>query len=366
MKKSTLKIITLVSLSILTACGKASDPISSLPMLTPPKLPDIPEKDKIDPEIQKSNDKITTMLDKIPLSTDEEGNTKYQTLNQVTLNGNLKNFEFNYALQDVNLNIKFKTDKNGKIIALEIPEKYIYERVDDINEFKNNDITYKDAKYISKGKEVELSYSDFGIFETKNEYYGALPYSDTDRTHPQIAISGGYDARRINESDIKTEMTFTGKYIGTLYHNELREIECGISKSFTEGDAILTIKPSKEGLITNLDMGWANINKINDKINITFNELPNYFPKVNEIKNITNNSTIGSFIGENPYVNDANIFAYANLSTSYFKDENGNPIEAVGNIQITETSGFDENGNTLIKSAEIWRLNASFGATRTK
>ncbi|MDE6250983.1 MAG: hypothetical protein K2M34_05150 [Alphaproteobacteria bacterium] len=84
-------------------------------------------------------------------------------------------------------------------------------RIDDTNEFDAKS-AFTDGKLVmeSYAKDLGLKYADFGVLT----YNGTIGVAD--KTGYNIPFMGGFDAKRINKSELESDVTFKGTAKGTV------------------------------------------------------------------------------------------------------------------------------------------------------
>lgn len=178
--------------------------------------------------------------------------------------------------------------------------------------------------YDSFGKEMGLSYSDFGLINIQ---------SSMDSDHQVdawlVPFAGGYDDKKIAVADIDSDMTFRGRAVGTATKGE-DSINLGgtATLNFKTGDT-----PTSE-LAANFD-NWYNVtitqNGDAPNANFVFSGNPTETDVI-----LTNTTGTGT------------------MNVGYYGPA-GSPTEATGTVQFTET-GVD-NGV---------KMDMSFGATKVE
>ena len=178
--------------------------------------------------------------------------------------------------------------------------------------------------YVSDAKQMGLSYSDFGLINIQ---------SSMDSDHQVdawlVPFAGGYDDKKIAVADIDSDMTFTGRAVGTASKGD-DSINLGgtATLNFKTGDT-----PTSE-LVANFD-NWYNVtitqNGDAPNANFVFSGNPTETDVI-----LTNTTGTGT------------------MNVGYYGPA-GSPTEATGTIQFTET-GVD-NGV---------KMDMSFGATKVE
>ena len=178
--------------------------------------------------------------------------------------------------------------------------------------------------YVSDAKQMGLSYSDFGLINIQ---------SSMDSDHQVdawlVPFAGGYDDKKIAVADIDSDMTFTGRAVGTATKGD-DSINLGgtATLNFKTGDT-----PTSE-LVANFD-NWYNVtitqNGDAPNANFVFSGNPTETDVI-----LTNTTGTGT------------------MNVGYYGPA-GSPTEATGTVQFTET-GVD-NGV---------KMDMSFGATKVE
>ena len=178
--------------------------------------------------------------------------------------------------------------------------------------------------YVSDAKQMGLSYSDFGLINIQ---------SSMDSDHQVdawlVPFAGGYDDKKIAVADIDSDMTFSGRAVGTATKGE-DSINLGgtATLNFKTGDT-----PTSE-LAANFD-NWYNVtitqNGDAPNANFVFSGNPTETDVI-----LTNTTGTGT------------------MNVGYYGPA-GSPTEATGTVQFTET-GVD-NGV---------KMDMSFGATKVE
>ena len=178
--------------------------------------------------------------------------------------------------------------------------------------------------YVSDAKQMGLSYSDFGLID--------ITSSMGDEQTPDgfsVPFAGGYDDKKIAVADIDSDMTFSGRAVGTATKGE-DSINLGgtATLNFKTGDT-----PTSE-LAANFD-NWYNVtitqNGDAPNANFVFSGNPTETDVI-----LTNTTGTGT------------------MNVGYYGPA-GSPTEATGTVQFTET-GVD-NGV---------KMDMSFGATKVE
>lgn len=190
----------------------------------------------------------------------------------------IEEFESNGKLETFNLNdIDFKmiegnktetfeivVNENGKITGLHFRDKN-RERIGDSNDFDFVEMLGPDdakvevqakLSYESHGKNIGtsgLKYADFGLLRFNSEQPGfefeeIMPYA------------GGYEAKRIDKSDIENTVTFNGHAIGQAGNTELADDSATLVFDKASGD---------ETFSASFD-NWYDINVVKNDTGTTF------------------------------------------------------------------------------------------------
>ena len=191
-----------------------------------------------------------------------------------------------------------------------------------------NKINTADVKeQFSLGKELGLSYSNFGTYEI-NKSYVANDQTIINENIPFIDIN---TANRIETSNIAGNVKFTGKAVGQASSDSAAiKLDGKVTLNFNDENGISTL-----GAVFD---NWYDISvQDNDSGTIMFS---NYKNKENLVK-----------FEIQPDINGNIIMSGANMDVHYYapKPENGRPTEANGLIQ------FQENGSGI-------KLDVAFGA----
>ena len=178
--------------------------------------------------------------------------------------------------------------------------------------------------YVSDAKQMGLSYSDFGLINIQSSMN-----SDHQVDAWLVPFAGGYDDKKIAVADIDSDMTFSGRAVGTATKGE-NSINLGgtATLNFKTGDT-----PTSE-LVANFD-NWYNVtitqNGDAPNANFVFSGNPTETDVI-----LTNTTGTGT------------------MNVGYYGPA-GSPTEATGTVQFTET-GVD-NGV---------KMDMSFGATKVE
>lgn len=227
------------------------------------------------------------------------------------------------SLQDANfstndsVNLRFllnDTSPNGadgEVTKIEV-NGIQYERIKDSNTFQNEDAI---LTYNSIGKDLGLSYSDFGTYYILEKNTDKILTSNT-------PFAGGYVSREV--TNIAKDMNFSGKAVGVVTNNDAESINIA-------GNATLKFN-QKTGISTlGADFSnWYDIVVQND-LNGTI-EFSNY--KNNENKydmQVSGNPVEGIITATGA---DLNVNYYTQVPTT------GVPTEAAGLVQYNDQNGI--------------------------
>lgn len=114
--------------------------------------------------------------------------------------------------------LQFNINDSGKITNISIikdngNDEKVFSRDGDTNKFDGSitvgDETYDTLfTYNSFGKQMGLLYSDFGIYSINSNL--------SSEVHEGVPFAGGYPEKRIQETNIATDLSFSGKAAGTV------------------------------------------------------------------------------------------------------------------------------------------------------
>ena len=150
--------------------------------------------------------------------------------------------------------MKFTLDGDGEIIGMTLTRDsgdVILDKLGDSSTFYGSDVEngrVLELDYVSDAKQMGLSYSDFGLINIQ---------SSMDSDHQVdawlVPFAGGYDDKKIAVADIDSDMTFSGRAVGTATKGE-DSINLGgtATLNFKTGDT-----PTSE-LVANFD-NWYNV-----------------------------------------------------------------------------------------------------------
>lgn len=164
-------------------------------------------------------------------------------------NGKLKTFDLNaidFKMLEGNETETFKivVNENGKITGLHFRDKN-RDRIGDSNDFKfvemlgpDGDQVEVQAKlsYESHGKNIGtdgLKYADFGLLRFNSEQPG-FEFEDI------MPYAGGYEAKRIDKSDIENTVIFNGHAIGQAGNTELADNNAKLAFDKASGNETLS------------------------------------------------------------------------------------------------------------------------------
>ena len=226
--------------------------------------------------------------------------------------------------------MKFTLDGDGEIIGMTLTRDsgdVILDKLGDSSDFygpDNENKTVLELAYDSLGKEMGLSYSDFGLI--------GITSSMGDEQSPDefsVPFAGGYAAKQIDVAKIEKDMSFSGRAVGTATKGDDSINLAGTAiLNFTTGDS-----PVSE-LTANFN-NWYNVNitqtGATSDAQFVFTGTPT---KTDVI--LTNTTGTGT------------------MNIGYYGPD-GIPTEATGTVQFTET-GVD-NGV---------QMDMSFGAIKVE
>ncbi len=202
---------------------------------------------------------------------------------------------------------------DGEITKIEVNGTK-YTRIDDSNSFQNGDAI---LTYNSLGKELGLSYSDFGSYYILNKKTDKILTNNT-------PFAGGYEAREV--TNISQDIKFTGRAVGVVTNNKNSSERIDIS-----GTATLNFD-QKSGVSTlgaNFS-NWYDIVVQNDSAGtIKFN---NYKNNANNYDMQVSGSPVEGTITANGA--DLNVKYYGQVPTT------GIPTEASGLVQYNDPNSI--------------------------
>lgn len=214
--------------------------------------------------------------------------------------------------------IKFILDTDGRITGAKITQG---ENTTDFENWTNVDtdaqyITTTTMNYDSGGKDLGLSYSDFGTYNIVKKQTDKNTGLETSETVQDNGVfAGGYASQKIDPADIAQNLTFSGRAVGT--------VSSGDASLNLSGDASVTFDvTSKSSTVSAKFNNWYDVTAKNDGTIIFENNTGNMLPlqSVDATGRATASDAIMNigYYGENP--------------------SNNLPTESVGTIQYTETS----------------------------
>lgn len=187
-------------------------------------------------------------------------------------NGQLKTFDlsnvdFKMVDGDTTETFAIVVDENGKISGLKFRGKD-RTRIDDTNDFEFVEMLGPDGQkelinalltYESHGKNIGtdgLKYADFGLLRLNStqpgfEFEELMPYA------------GGYEAKRINKSDIDETVVFNGHIIGQVFGEQKVEL------SDKNAQFVFDKASGSETLSASFD-NWYDVNIVKNDNGITF------------------------------------------------------------------------------------------------
>ncbi|MDR2685513.1 MAG: hypothetical protein LBB23_01920 [Rickettsiales bacterium] len=318
----------------------------------PNKLPQI---SRVSTATAANNAKITGMVSEIGVDT--EGNhTNLARSASGTANISGKTYKL-YRLDDANFKaamgngkpdtMKFVIDKNGKITGIHFVEEAVFKgelkRQNDTGNFIVNAAANGNATgsfaYDSIGKQLGLSYSDFGTM-TFNGSVGGENF-----TNVKVPFAGGYEIKKINKGDIAGEAKFTGRAIGYIeaQGQGLHNLIPASAKNAT-----LTFNAGKETLEANFS-NWYDV-KIST---FAYNDISVQF--------IGNGKNAPQAYKDGFTTNEGDVRYF---DTNYYGDKKI-PSEATAlfeySVLATEQNGAPRNDPNY-----DWNLTLGFGGTRTQ
>ena len=347
MKKFTI----LTSLLALTACGGGSGGGAGTPVLS----------------AEESNSRITNMNTFVVIgganpTTNARAAT---TLEDGVVRYDLENVTFKtIPTSGVIADLKFHTDENGKITAIEYPDAERImaehegsdvtvgpiERKGDTNVFVEHAVldeavgdlpagTVIDipTEYISYAKQLGLKYSDFGVLKTDIASTG-IPELQVWGTM-NTPFAGGYNVKNVNNDQMNDiaqngDMVFTGLAKGNVsYHDWNAGVggaDISLAGGLTDEHATLTFAQDGTQTIAADFTNWARVEAVKAA------DGTNQF--------IVHQSYVGTespwYIGTSPAnLRDGEMDEYSMaMQTGYYGD-NGTPTEGVGLVQYQHQWG---------------------------
>lgn len=200
------------------------------------------------------------------------------------------------------------------------------EGTDDGNKyFANETLTYTSA-----GRDLGLSYSDFGTYsifthreeltETEDEKHDVLETN----TGMGGVFAGGYDTKKIDTADIAQDMSFRGRAVGSV-----TSTKDGVPRSVSlDGSAALRFdKENATSTLSAIFGNWYDVTAVTNGTNttVTFDGYPT--DAENDMSLITAANENGKIV-----INDGK------MSANYYGN-NGTPSEATGMLQVTDCGG---------------------------
>lgn len=135
-----------------------------------------------------------------------------------------------------NTNLKFTVDDAGNINAITVDDT-TYNRIGNTNTFGVDNVTALVYDSVATD-DLKLSYSDFGVYQIKN-----------DNTWKSIPFAGGYESRRIADATVQTSvdnnLEFSGAAVGTVTNADnqnldIRDDRVALTFDKTSGTSTLT------------------------------------------------------------------------------------------------------------------------------
>lgn len=363
------KAILILS-SLLSACGGNGSTFSNIDTTLPSN--NIGSSLPVLKEVSESNRQITSLQSRVQLL-----NQKPSTVRASTING------IKYAdISDVDLisydegaviKGNFETDVNGKITGFAInndnDDKIVLKRDGENDKFsyegsEGSHMMYQEGKFVSKGKEIKLTYSDFGIWDMSNIEYGwngndNVPTKESEGAEKEsftVGMFGGYKEREISANNIVEDMTFTGKAVGYVNGRNYDINNNEKSTISLDGDAKLVFDTADKKSTLTLDFNnWYTVNAMtqNGKTDLTFTNEDKVKDEVLKLKETAKNDIASR---DN-----------SNYSLSYYFDANTNKVvEAVGGLGFIEMNDDDRaRFNDKMDQGDYYVLfNSAFGLKR--
>ncbi len=205
----------------------------------------------------------------------------------------------------------------GKITAIKVADQQ-YNRIEDTYTFENEESI---LTYNSLGKELGLSYSDFGTYKVVNKINNEIL---TDNT----PFAGGYSAKEI--TDIAQNIEFTGKAIGTVSKMAEDGEQKKLEKIDIAGNAALNFD-NETGVSTlgaTFD-NWYDVTVKDDTAGTI------------EFSNYKNNANEYDMQVSGDMIEDKITASGANMDVNYYGQfpENKRPTEAAGLVQYKDANG---------------------------
>lgn len=217
--------------------------------------------------------------------------------------------------------IKFIVSSDGQITGATITENNTTTKYDLWSHFNSDDnYTILDTmKYTSAGKDLGLSYSDFGTYSIKRYKLDKQTREEsTEMILTDMPLAGGYDSHKISNSDITKNVHFTGRAIGNAQNSEhIVDLDGTATLAFDAASGT-----SRLGASFN---NWYDINVQDDG--------------AIEFSNYTNKNTLVKLAGT---PNDKGIITDtgAKIDIGYYAPNSDAdiPTESTGLVQYTETT----------------------------
>ncbi len=171
--------------------------------------------------------------------------------------------------------------------------------------------------YNSIGKDLGLSFSDFGTYDilTKNQDTGDV----TQHIATDVPFAGGYESQQI--VDIANDVQFTGRAVGTASNeNQVVDLAGNATLNFDKDSGISTLGAQ-------FDNWYDIVVKNDDTGSITFTNYKNAYDQVK----LDSTPDADGVISSTGAKMDAHYYGYV--------PESGIPTEAAGLVQWTESPG---------------------------
>ena len=221
--------------------------------------------------------------------------------------------------------MKFKIDDTGEIIGMTLTRDS-----GDVNLKKfgdsdfygpdNENKTVLELAYDSLGKEMGLSYSDFGLFGITSSMGDEQSQSPDEFSVP---FAGGYAAKQIDVANIDTDMTFTGRATGRVAKGaHIVQLQQDAARPTT-----LTFDTQSKTSTLNANFkNWYDVT-VDSTGAISFTDYKDNEP---------GGTPIDMQLATTP--NDDGVITAngANMNVGYYGPD-GTPTEATGTVQFTET-----------------------------
>lgn len=273
--------------------------------------------------------------------------SRFATLGNGNILYDLSDVDFKASDEDFGVKLKFVVDADKKVTGIKVinldASEMSSNRIGDTNNFAGTvnmgDEVDAVLSYNSLGKEMGLAYSDFGN----------ISIDVIDGWRP--VFIGGYDVKKIDESEIETNATFTGKATGSVM--AIRDGEGSGKGRDLDGNATLVF----------------DTNGGNPTSTLTAN-FDNWYDVKYEKTGTTETATFtGGDVIDDPdfyLIDDANgdgkTTDVTNSDVRYFGDGT-NPSEAVGIIQVRDCEGGGANCGNYDNYDEV-RMNLGFGVKK--